>query len=321
MRTTTLRLFVSFSIAVCVATSAAGLAAQTPAAIAHAEFDTSNYLAGTTMGGPNLLLGIRATAPSSYAATRVEVFTGGGQGINTVSLWTHDASGNQPGQQLAIGSFGMSTILGWQGANLGAPVPIASGQTFWIVWGCINGSQISAETSGGPGAQPYRGSFNGGQTWNGPFQSYQWKLRIWSGSAGEYDAFGDGCNGASRNLPQLGWAGIPTLGAGMDLLLRGAPAGTLALLTVGDSDVVYNGTPLPFDLAPLGAPGCFVRASPISTVATLTGPAGEAAITLAVPPAAWLFGYEFFDQWIVADPAANALGFTVSNGGAGRIGM
>jgi hypothetical protein len=49
--------------------------------------------------------------------------------------------------------------------------------------------------------------------------------------------------------------------------------------------------------------------------------AGIATSTLAIPNLAGLIGAEFHQQAIVLDPAANALGLTVSNAERLRIGL
>jgi len=297
----------------------APLAAQS--VIEQSAFDTPNYLAGTSTGGPNLMIAIKATAPFAYAANRIEIFTGNAHGQNGVAIWNHDAANNRPQTQLAIGTWGMSSIRGWQGANLSGPVPLSLGQTFWIVWSCVNGSQSSIEGSGS-GAQEYRGSFDGGATWNGPFQSYQWKFRVWGGGQpGQYEAYGSGCAGSNRGTPELGWNGIPDLGLNLDILLaRGLPSSS-AFMAIGDSDSSWLANPLPYDLAPQGAPGCLVRASVATSLFRPIDAAGNATATLSIPANPALLAFRFFDQWWVLDAAANPLGLVVSNGGAGAIGF
>lgn len=297
------------------------LAAQSPAAIAQSDFDNPTYNSAVSMGGPNLLVGIRLTAAASYTATRLEVFTGNQRGTNTLAIWSHDPNNNQPLAPLGQGSWTMSAIVGWQGANLATPVPLTAGQTFWLVWGPINGAQSSTAGTGA-GAQPYRGSFDGGLSWNGPFQSQQWKLRIWTGTAGHYEAFGSGCSGGSRTTPELGWDGVPNLlGGGNTVLLDRAPANDFALLTVGDSDTTFSGGSLPFALAPFGAPSCNLLTSVGASVLVFTDATGRASHPIAVPMSGTLLGFRFFDQWFVHDATANALGFKVSNGGVGTIGL
>src|SRR6185295_5738175 len=44
--------------------------------ICHAEYDGNNYNNNISMGGPNLILAVQFTAPSSFSVSRMEIFTG-----------------------------------------------------------------------------------------------------------------------------------------------------------------------------------------------------------------------------------------------------
>lgn len=293
-------------------------AAPAQATIVHSAFDNPIYADNVSMGGPNLLLAIKTQMPIAAVATRVEIFTGEASGQNTIAIWSHDGPNNAPLAPLGDGSWQMCARNDWQGAPLLVPVSLAAGQDIWVVWGPINGAQAS--TSGnGAGAQPYRGSFNGGATWNGPFQSRQWKFRIWTGPAGHYEIFGAGCAG-SVGTPRLCWSGMPLAGGTFDLHLDVAPPNGSALLTFGLSDTVFGGTPLPASLGGFGAPGCSVFAAPESTVFVPTDPNGSVVypVTFAANPA--FAGVMFYNQAYCLDAAANALGITVSNAGVAIVG-
>jgi len=167
--------------------------AQSPC---HVENDGNNFNDLVSMGGPNLLLGVKFTTPNCFTASALQVFTGEASGTNSLAIWTHNSALDQPGVQLSSGSWSMSSVNSWQGANLAAPVALDCGGTYWLVWGCINGSQCSVDVPGATLGQPYRGSFNGGQTWSGPFQfnDRHWKFRLignCSGGIAPYCA-GDG---------------------------------------------------------------------------------------------------------------------------------
>lgn len=292
------------------------LAAQ--AQIAHAEFDTFTFNTQVSMGGPGLLLAVKTTIPASFVASRVEVWTGEGAGSNTIALWSHDPVGNQPAVSLGSGSWSMTNTNGWQGAPLTTPVPLTTGQEVWIVWGCINGSQASVQGTGA-GAQPYRGSFNGGASWTGPFQGNQWKFRIWSGPAGHATLYGAGCQGGA-GVPRLGWFGLPMAGGPFDVTLDRALPSTTAVLVLGDSDTSWAGGPLPFSLAPFGAPNCSLHTSLVASLTSGVDVTGQAVMTLVMPPNPALAGFPFFAQWACLDLAANAFGFTFSNAVAATVG-
>lgn len=296
--------------------AASPLVAQ--ATIAFSSFDTLVYDNGSSMGGPNLLLAMKTQIPTTFVATRLEVFTGEGAGANSLTLWSHDTTFNRPLAPLGGGTWQMGNTNGWQGAPLTTPTLLTAGQEVWVVWGCQNGSQASIQASGF-GGPLYRGSFDGGVSWNGPFSGVQWKFRIWDGPAGHYEVFGTGCSG-SAGTPRLGWFGLPMAGQSFDVLLDRAPANGIALLEIGDSDTTYNGLPLPFDLAALGAPGCSLRTAVTATFAVTTDAAGQATQTLTIPANPSLAGFRFWNQWACLDLPANAFGLTFSNGGAAIVG-
>jgi hypothetical protein len=214
----------------------------------------------------------------------------------------------------------MSWINGWQGAQLQQPVVMLQGTDFWLVWNPVNGAQASVMGTGA-GAQPYRGSFDGGQTWNGPYQSLQWKLRIWTGTPGHYETFGAGCGAGRQAAPELGWNQVPTIGASFDVRIARASVSSFAFLTIGDSNSSWQGQNLPYDLAPQGAPGCSVLASVAAAIFVPTDPAGSASLSVSIPSNTALFGLQFYDQWFAFLAGGNPLGFVVSNGGAGTVGM
>jgi len=148
--------------------------AQTPC---HAEYGDNVFADNVSMGGPQVA--IQFVAPASLTASALEVFTGEATGTNTVQLWSHNASLNQPGSLLGSASWSMSSTNGWQGATLPSTVALTSGTTYWFGWVPVANAQASVDTSIPGNGQSYRPSFDGGLTWTGPFQnSNHWKLRI-----------------------------------------------------------------------------------------------------------------------------------------------
>jgi hypothetical protein len=187
-----------FRIAPCVAAFALALGSPLLAqSVCHAEYDGNNYNDLVSMGGPNLLLGIQFTAPSSFSVTRAEIFTGEGSGTNSVSIWSHNAGLNLPQSQLSVtATWTMSNTDSWQGADLGTPYALTGGTTYWLVWGCISGSQCSVDVPQANLGQFYSGSFDGGQSWSGPFQfnDRPWKFRLYCNGSSPITSycFGDG---------------------------------------------------------------------------------------------------------------------------------
>ena len=76
----------------------------------------------------------------------------------------------------------------------------------------------------------------------------------------------------------------------------------------------------PLDLGVIGAPGCFVLTNITGILAATVNDAGEARVPFAIAPNPALAGRVVFQQFLVFDPAANALGISVSQGGAIGIG-
>ncbi|MCB9880975.1 MAG: hypothetical protein H6834_04235 [Planctomycetes bacterium] len=54
--------------------------------------------------------------------------------------------------------------------------------------------------------------------------------------------------------------------------------------------------------------------------ARITDASGFASVELPIPGSITFQGVKFYNEWFVFDQAANALGMTFSNGGAGTIG-
>jgi len=176
-------------------TAAFGSRAVSAQTLCHAENDGPNFADNVSMGGPNLLLGIRFVSPVDMSVTAMEVFTGEQTGQNTLGIWSHDVPNNEPDVSLGSGAWNMVGANSWQGASMTAPIPLLAGQTYWVVWGPRNGSQASVDVPMTFPGQVYRGSFDGGQTWNGPWQhnDHHWKFRLYGncGGVGSPFCFGD----------------------------------------------------------------------------------------------------------------------------------
>lgn len=290
--------------------------------ICHSLSNNTTFDTLTSMGGPNLWLAIKTQAPATtvVVATRAEIWTGEALGTNSLSLWSHDAVNNRPATQLGGGSWSMSRVNGWQGVTF-APIVILPSTDFWIVWAPINGAQASIEINNFPGGPTYRGSFDNGQSWNGPYSSTLWKYRIFcGGSPGHFELMGSGCTGSNRLRPELGFVGVPTLGQNTVFLLERGLASSTAFLSLGASSTAWGPTPLPFDMGAIGAPGCMALCSLDIVLSTAIDVTGQANLSLPVPSLAALLGQPLFSQWLVVDPAVNALKLVVSSGGKGKFG-
>ena len=126
--------------------------------------------------------------------------------------------------------------------------------------------------------------------------------------------------GATPAIPTITNSNTPLLGGSFHYELlhsaRNAPTG----LIIGASNTMSGSIPLPFNMAPIGAPGCFLLASTDVILGMLTGPGGDLANTLPVPNNIALDGQSLYIQHFIIDPGTNPLGITTSNAGQLTLG-
>lgn len=135
------------------------------------------------------------------------------------------------------------------------------------------------------------------------------------GDTQEYGArtanFGTGCAG-SAGVPTLNPTDAPRLGQSYTLVLGNLPL-SIGFLVLGLSAI----TPTPLDA--IGMTGCIGYVSPDLLVG-LSGTAGSASATLALPPTVSLMGAVLFAQGLSFDPGINGLSLTASNAQQGTLG-
>jgi hypothetical protein len=305
-------------LAIAVLAAAPLLGQHTPC---YADFAGPNFISNWFTGGA--WIGIKLRSTLALPVTRIELHTGNRTGTAGLELWSHDATLDRPLARLGGGTFFLQQAIGWQGVSC-APVVILPNQGFWLVWKPVGGEIVSAEAQGQnlPGAQPYRGSFDQGQNWNGPFTQYQWKIRMFCGGQqpGAFANYGRGCAGSNQLVPAIGAQGVPTLGQRFVLTLRSALPSVPALLGLGTSYQRWGAVPLPLDLRPYGAPGCTLLAEPSLQLVAVTDASGAVQLGLTVPVDPSMVGTTLFGQWLPRDAAANGLQFSFSDGGALTIG-
>lgn len=255
------------------------VAFASPEAVAqpcYAENDTPNFNDLVSMGGPNLLLAIRFTPNVSVAIDGAQVFTGEVAGTQTLGIWSHDAAQNQPSANLGTGSWAATLPNSWQGTALPGPVNIVAGQTYWLVWGPQNGAQAAVDVPMATPGQPYRGSFNGGTTWSGPFQfnDRHWKFRLTCACKGFFAAYGAGCPG-TNGIPTLTGTGCATPGDTISIQIANGLAGNSGLLLLGAGSGAAS-----------IVPGCTIENLPLypPVVPLFLGLSGGLTITTALPP-------------------------------------
>jgi len=137
--------------------------------------------------------------------------------------------------------------------------------------------------------------------------------------AGGFSTFGSGCPGSGGFVPAIGSVGGPPMlgNLGFAVTLSGAPGGSPGSFVLGASTTSWIGIPLPWELLPFGAPGCFLLASadvivPITTSGAGPG-AGTSALGIPIPPIPSLAGASAHMQWVILDLA---LGHPVVSDGA-----
>jgi len=129
---------------------------------------------------------------------------------------------------------------------------------------------------------------------------------------------------ASANNVTCGVAPFPTIGAQStserpalgEVFTRNVtscPANAAVIMMTGLSSTVWSGVPLPFDLTPLGAPGCTLNIDPLVLDVALADGAGRAEFNLALPGDPAARGFFLWEQAVVQNAAANTFGVQLSN--------
>ena len=127
--------------------------------------------------------------------------------------------------------------------------------------------------------------------------------------------FGSGCAG-SGGVPNLGMVQRAIRGQAYEVDVNNLPpAGGLLVLAYGGSNVTFPGLgALPNSGSSLGAPGCRLLVSfDVNYVYFVMPNQGVQRHTNAIPNSQALLGLVFFNQAVVWDAAANALGITSSD--------
>jgi hypothetical protein len=126
--------------------------------------------------------------------------------------------------------------------------------------------------------------------------------------------------GGPGAIPVLGSIGAPEVGKSFNVTLSQAAKSAAAPLILGSSRTKWLSLNLPFDLTPFGGTGCSLQASLDVLLPAVSDANGAASLPLGIPNDKALISLGFFNQFMILDQPANALGLVFSNGGDGRIG-
>lgn len=278
-------------------------------------------------GDPDLVFGNYHSGPNPPVLGGVEIYENLGNarfqlrsntGIPTTSDGFHD---------VALADFdrdGRPDILAGRGSTSGQS--IFSSIEVWMNQGGFTFTQqtlpdLPTGYIGAPEGVAV-GDVNGDSWPDVAVASYELGVLVWLNERTGFSRFGAGGAGRLPTVPAIGHVGLPKIGnRAFGWTLSGASAAKPAVFVMGLSKREIFGVPLlPIDLGPSGAPGCFLRVEPRIVFGAFTDGAGRATLALPIPNASVLIGAVFYGQWGIADPAANALGVAVSDGGAAKIG-
>ena len=138
-------------------------------------------------------------------------------------------------------------------------------------------------------------------------------------NATPWEPFGQGCAG-SNGTPMLQLSSVPAIGSTFSLDVVNVPTDPSPwLMSIGLSNITDPAFgALPWDMDPLGAPGCFILSS-VGTVTFLIHSGSTANYAVALPNNPVLTGVTFMNQAFLLDPAANSLGVITSNAGIATV--
>ncbi len=150
----------------------------------------------------------------------------------------------------------------------------------------------------------------------GAFLDETWELT--GDTAGTFTLYGSGCDTANGTPGLTGT--VPNIGTTLDLGFSNLGAAQTVIVVLGASNTVWNGLPLPLDLASVGLPGCGLLASADALEVTLvTG--GLAQFGFAIPNQISLINLSLYCQGIVTDFVPDLTFLGATRGGRAVIGQ
>lgn len=156
--------------------------------------------------------------------------------------------------------------------------------------------EITGQVTPGPGGGLY---YDGYDT--------RWSLTVVPINTGSITYWGTGCGPAS-----LSHTGVPTTGSLFTMSIDNVPAGAAPYFIIGTRTdfVPFLNLTLPFDMTPLGAPGCTLYVgSPAPWWIVSPDPGSPNTLSVYLNP--WIGG-TWYIQGLVFDASANPLGMTLT---------
>ena len=146
--------------------------------------------------------------------------------------------------------------------------------------------------------------------------------RVWNGKicyskpdVAAVGHYGWGCGGTKLGIPQWSWDAPPKIGTTFRASITGMnPAGGPVFWWVG----LIN--PGGLDMSALGMPGCALFTFPIATTVAFSQRSGSAGLRIKLGNVASLVGAQASNQIGAIDASANALGVSMTDAVAFRVG-
>ena len=263
---------------------------------AAAPFTVDIYLT------PGTYVGVERTIA---AWTKVATASGTTTTTTTPSPVTLPAPLYLPAGQYGVAMQYIGTGPRYAGTANGGPLTTVTNGDLSLTVGAALSSTVAAPFTGTSLFSP--------RLWSG---TIYYSTHNITGGAG-YGFFAPGCAGSLGVSHLTGNA--PQLGTLLNVTIDNLPLSAAIMLT-GFSRTTSSFGPLPLDLTPFGAPGCFGNVSPDATLFVF-GAGNTANWSFTVPNDPGLSGLPMYNQAIAVDPGFNVLGGVASDAAAMLIGL
>lgn len=209
-----------------------------------------------------------------------------------------------------VGTIEVTGTPGWFSVAVSPPVMVQPGEAFWVQMDAYSKIAPPQNTAGGTAAPAtiyYRRPTLNAYAWTASVSVTRPILRVTAASA-------------ASAVASLIHTTLPVSGQTLSLTIQNGPALATALVSLGFSDTLWLGLPLPLDLAIVGVPNCTVFASLDHFFAVQLDGTGTGTWSLPIPNGANLHGLRFFNQALILG-APNPLSAHLTNAGRGTIGV